>query len=189
MTSPCSCALCAESQRTQVFEAVVVSPTSKMTDSLVGWRRVGAASPCGSVAHGRHLRQSAQRWERRRPPARRTSRGAGEGRGLCRRPLCVDRAAGAEPERRMTGSSGPKAIDEGSAERMKTDTRAVVVDVPHVLAFAPVRRIRATNAIGCSASPQTSSSPAGGGRNSRSRPSARRARGSGRPPRSIRAGC
>ena len=34
-----------------------------------------------------------------------------------------------------------KAIDEGSAERMKTDTRAVVVDVPRALAFAPVRRI------------------------------------------------
>jgi uncharacterized protein YbjT (DUF2867 family)/ligand-binding SRPBCC domain-containing protein len=34
-----------------------------------------------------------------------------------------------------------KAIDEGSAERMKTDTRAVVVDVPQALAFAPVRRI------------------------------------------------
>ena len=29
----------------------------------------------GSVAHGRHLRQSARLWERRRPPARRTSRG------------------------------------------------------------------------------------------------------------------
>jgi len=34
-----------------------------------------------------------------------------------------------------------KAINEGSTERMKTDTRAVVVDVPQALAFAPVRRI------------------------------------------------
>jgi uncharacterized protein YbjT (DUF2867 family)/ligand-binding SRPBCC domain-containing protein len=34
-----------------------------------------------------------------------------------------------------------KAIDEGFVERMKTDTRTVVVDVPQVLAFAPVRRI------------------------------------------------
>ena len=36
-----------------------------------------------------------------------------------------------------------KAIDEDSGERMKTDTRAVVVDVPQALAFAPVRRIGA----------------------------------------------
>src|SRR4029079_14424381 len=68
----------AESQRTQVFDAVVVSPTSKMNDSLVRWRRVGV-SACGSVAPGRHLRQSARLWERRRPPARRLSRGAGVG--------------------------------------------------------------------------------------------------------------
>jgi ligand-binding SRPBCC domain-containing protein len=34
-----------------------------------------------------------------------------------------------------------KAIDEGSAERMKTDTRTVVVDVSPAPAFAPVRRI------------------------------------------------
>ena len=34
-----------------------------------------------------------------------------------------------------------KAIEEGSAGRVKTDTRTVVVDVPQAVAFAPVRRI------------------------------------------------
>ena len=34
-----------------------------------------------------------------------------------------------------------KAIDEGSAARMKTDTRTVIVDVPPAAAFTPVRRI------------------------------------------------
>jgi uncharacterized protein YbjT (DUF2867 family)/ligand-binding SRPBCC domain-containing protein len=34
-----------------------------------------------------------------------------------------------------------KAIDDGTAARRKVDTRAIVVDVPSALAFAPVRRI------------------------------------------------
>jgi uncharacterized protein YbjT (DUF2867 family) len=37
-----------------------------------------------------------------------------------------------------------RAIDEGAARRMKTDTRTVVVDVPQARAFAPVRRIGGT---------------------------------------------
>ena len=34
-----------------------------------------------------------------------------------------------------------KAINEGAVDRMRTDTRTVVVDVPQAAAFAPVRRI------------------------------------------------
>ena len=55
-------------------EAVTLSPVS----SLDALRRPGAwlwfrdSLAGGSVAHGRHLRQSAWLWERRRPPARRS---------------------------------------------------------------------------------------------------------------------
>ena len=84
---------------TKVIEAALLSPVVNLgalgRPGRLLWAR--ASSVCGSVAHGRHLRQSARLWERRRPPARRLSRGAGEGRGVCRRPLCVEGAAGLRP--------------------------------------------------------------------------------------------
>jgi len=78
-------------------EAMTLSPVSSL-DALRrpgAWLRVRDSSAGRSVAHGRHLRQSAWLWERRRPPCATVCR---EGRvmdvALRQRPLCVVGAAG-----------------------------------------------------------------------------------------------
>jgi hypothetical protein len=55
-------AACADCQRTHILKSVVVSPTSELDDLPVPvrWREADVSSACGSVAHGRHLRQSAR---------------------------------------------------------------------------------------------------------------------------------
>lgn len=74
---------------TKDIEAAVPSPMSDLDAFRHPGRLLCARGwwAYGSVAHGRHLGLSARLWERRRPPARRLSRGADEGRGVCRRPV------------------------------------------------------------------------------------------------------
>ena len=102
--------VCALRHLVKDSEAVTLSPVL----SLDALRRPGAwlwvrDSLAGrSVAHGRHLRQSAWLWERRRPPCATACR---EGRVMDvawrQRPLVVRLGPRAEPERRMTWPSGP----------------------------------------------------------------------------------
>jgi hypothetical protein len=62
------------------------------------WLKLRDSSVRESVAHGRHLRQSAWLWERRRPPcATVPSRGAGDGRGVAPASAVLWKGRRAEP--------------------------------------------------------------------------------------------